>query len=176
MNQPLFPLFWLDMEMTGLDANTQQIIEIAMIVTDIEFNTLETFECIVYQPQEILDHMDDWCKVHHAKTGLLAKIPFGIPLQDAENALIQIIEKYSPKDRAILAGNSIHQDRKFIDRWMEKLSKKLHYRMCDVSSFKIIFENKYKKKYKKQNQHRALADINESISELKFYLNALKYH
>lgn len=174
MKQSIFPLFWLDMEMTGLDANTQQILEIALIVTDIDFNILETFESIVYQPQEVLDNMDEWCKVHHAKTGLTSKIPFGIPLIEVENSLIQIIKKYSPTDKAVLAGNSIHQDRKFIDKWMEKFSKKLHYRMCDVSSFKIIFEHKYGKKYKKQNQHRALADIQESIEELKFYLSSLK--
>jgi len=174
MNQPLFPLFWLDMEMTGLDATTQQIIEIALIVTDIEFNILETFECVVFQNDDVLNNMDDWCKMHHGKTGLLAKIPFGTPLKEVEKSLLQIVEKYSPKEKAVLAGNSIHQDRKFVDRWMPDFSSKLHYRMCDVSSFKIIFEHKYKKKYKKQNQHRALADIQESIAELKFYLSFMK--
>lgn len=168
------PLFWFDMEMSGLDAQTQYILEVALIVTDENFTVLETFESVIYQSADVIDNMDIWCKVQHAKTGLTAKIPFGLPLDEVEDTLINIVTKYCPNDKAILAGNSIHQDRKFIDKWMQKLSHKLHYRMCDVSSFKIIFENKYKKKYKKQNKHRALEDIQESIDELKFYLSFVK--
>ena len=171
MEKPPFPLFWLDMEMTGLDANTQHILEVALVVTDEKFNVLETFESVVFQPQEIIDNMDSWCKTQHAKTGLVQKVPFGMQLSDVENALIEIVQKYCPKDKAILAGNSIHQDRKFVDKWMGKFASKLHYRMCDVSSFKIVFEHKYNQKYKKQNKHRALDDVHESIEELKFYLS-----
>jgi len=174
MEKECTPFFWIDLEMTGLDVNVHHILEVALVVTDEKFNVLETFESVVYQTDEVLEKMDPWCVQQHAKTGLTQKIPSGLPLLNVERQLIDIVQKYSPNKQAIIAGNSIHQDRKFIDTWMENLSKLLHYRMCDVSSFKIIFEAKYKKKFKKQNKHRALDDIYESIAELKFYLQSFE--
>ncbi len=174
MQNDTTPLFWLDMEMTGLDVNTEHILEVALIVTDAQMNVLDTYESIIYQPQSIMTNMNEWSTVHHKKTGLTDKVPFGESLEVVEQQLIDILKKHSPKEKAILAGNSIHQDRKFLDKWMEKLSNLLHYRMCDVSSFKIIFEHKYKQKFNKKNMHRALDDIHESIAELKFYLSFIE--
>ncbi|MFN3697877.1 MAG: oligoribonuclease [Pseudobdellovibrio sp.] len=170
-------LFWLDMEMTGLDVNKEVVIEVACIVTDLNFKELETFETVVKQPQSYLDSMDEWNKKHHGDSGLTAKVPHGMEPSAVEFHLISMIERHFPdaqrdrKMRPILAGNSISQDRLFIDKYFTKLSEKLHYRMLDVSSWKIIFNNKFEKVYKKQNSHRALDDIRESIGELRYYLD-----
>lgn len=172
-------LFWLDMEMTGLDVNKEVIIEVACIVTDMNFRELDSFETVVKQPQSYLDSMDAWNTEHHGKSGLTAKVPNGMEPDFVEAKLIDMIDKHFPlsktdlKKRPILAGNSIMQDRLFIDQYFKKLSARLHYRMVDVSSFKVIINNKYNIEYKKQNSHRALDDIRESIGELKYYLNYL---
>lgn len=173
-------LLWLDMEMSGLDVQKEAIIEVACIVTDMNFRELDSFETVVKQPQHYIDNMDSWNKEHHGKSGLIAKIPAGMDPEFVETKLIDMIDKHFPlsktdlKKRPILAGNSIMQDRLFIDRYFVKLSSRLHYRMVDVSSFKVVMTNKYDIEYKKQNSHRALDDIRESIGELKFYLDHLK--
>lgn len=173
-------LFWLDMEMTGLDVNKEVVIEVACIVTDINFKELESFEAIVKQPQHYLDSMDEWNTQHHGQSGLTAKVPFGMEPSAVEYNLISMIERHFPEAaqdrqlRPMLAGNSIAQDRLFIDKYFPRLSDKLHYRMLDVSSWKIIFNNKFEKFYKKQNSHRALDDIRESIGELRFYLDQIQ--
>lgn len=170
-------LFWLDMEMSGLDVNKEVIIEVACIVTDMNFRELDSFETVVKQPQAFLDNMDAWNKEHHGKSGLTSKVPMGMEPDMVEAKLIDLINRYFPlsktdlKKRPILAGNSIMQDRLFIDKYFLNLSARLHYRMVDVSSFKIIMNNKYDISYKKQNSHRALDDIRESIGELRFYLD-----
>ncbi len=169
-------LFWLDMEMSGLDVNKEVIIEVACIVTDMNFRELDCFETVVKQPQSYIDNMDAWNKEHHGKSGLTAKIPTGMDPEMVEHKLVDLINKHFPlsktdlKKRPILAGNSIAQDRLFIDKYFKDLSGRLHYRMVDVSSFKVVMNNKYDMEYKKQNSHRALDDIRESIGELKFYL------
>jgi len=173
-------LLWLDMEMTGLDVNKEVIIEVACIVTDMNFKELDVFETVVKQPQSYLDNMDSWNKDHHGKSGLTAKVPTGMDPDFVEAKMIDLINKHFPdsstdlKKRPILAGNSIMQDRLFIDKYFKKLSSRLHYRMVDVSSFKIMLNNKYNLEYRKQNSHRALDDIRESIGELKFYLNSIQ--
>ena len=170
-------LLWLDMEMSGLDVNKEVVIEVACIVTDLNFRELECFETVVKQPQSYLDNMDAWNKEHHGKSGLTAKVPFGMEPDMVEAKLIDIIDKHFPesktdlKKRPILAGNSIMQDRVFIDKYFKKLAARLHYRMVDVSSYKVIITNKFEIEYKKQNSHRALDDIRESIGELRFYLD-----
>ncbi len=170
-------LLWLDMEMTGLDVNKEVVIEVACIVTDMNFRELDSFETIVKQPQSYLDSMDSWNTEHHGKSGLTAKVPTGMDPEMMEMKLIDLINKHFPlsktdlKKRPIMAGNSIAQDRLFIDKYFKNLSARLHYRMVDVSSFKVVMNNKYNLEYKKQNSHRALDDIRESIGELKFYLS-----
>lgn len=170
-------LFWLDMEMSGLDVNKEVIIEVACIVTDMNFRELDCFETVVKQPQVYLDNMDAWNKEHHTKSGLAAKVPHGMEPDMVEAKLVDLIDKHFPlsktelKKRPILAGNSIMQDRIFIDKYFKILSSRLHYRMVDVSSFKVVMTNKFDIEYKKQNSHRALDDIRESIGELRFYLD-----
>ncbi len=170
-------LFWLDMEMTGLDVEKEVIIEVAAIVTDLNFAELETFETVVKQPQKYLDGMDAWNTEHHKKSGLTAKVPFGMDPDQVEAKLVDMVKKHfpDPKDRPVLAGNSIMQDRLFIDKYMKDLSSRLHYRMVDVSSWKVIINNKFKYVYEKSNKHRALEDIRESIQELRHYCDKLNF-
>jgi oligoribonuclease len=172
-------LLWIDLEMTGLDVSKEVIIETAAVVTDFDFKVLDQYESVVNQPNTFLENMDQWNKQHHKDSGLLAKIPYGASPEKVEEDLLDLIKKHWPKpekkeDKPILAGNSIHQDRLFIDKYWTELSSQLHYRMLDVSSFKIIFNNKFNQKYQKKNQHRAFEDIQESINELKFYLSFFK--
>ena len=169
-------LFWVDLEMTGLNVETEVIIEVAAIVTDLDFTELACFETAVKQPQSYLDNMDAWNTEHHGASGLTAKVPQGMPPESVEDELIKLIQTHfpDPKDRPVLAGNSIGQDRVFINKHMPRLAALLHYRMLDVSSWKIIFNNKYNFKHDKQGKHRALDDIRESISELKAYLKFIQ--
>jgi len=164
-------LFWIDLEMTGLDVEKEVIIEAAAIVTDMNFAELATFEAVVRQPQEYLDRMDAWNTEHHGKSGLTAKVPMGMEPSYVEGKLIELVDRYfpNPKDKPILAGNSISQDRLFIDKYFKKFSQRLHYRALDVTSWKIIFREKFGREIKKTNQHRALDDIRESIQELQYY-------
>lgn len=164
-------LYWLDMEMTGLDVGKEVIIEVAAIVTDLNFRELGSFEAIVKQPQSYLDNMDAWNTEHHGASGLTAKVPFGMEPTAVEHHLVQLAKQHFPdhKDRPVLAGNSIGQDRLFIDKYFKNFSEVLHYRMLDVTSWKVMLLNKFGIVYKKHNQHRALDDIRESIQELQFY-------
>lgn len=165
-------LLWVDLEMTGLDPSREVIIECAAIVTDMNFKILETYETVVKQEQSFLDSMDDWNKKHHGASGLTAKVSQGREPKLVEDDLLQLIARHwvNEAERPILTGNSISQDRSFISRYWPRLNEKLHYRMLDVSSWKIIFNNKYDKKFEKQDKHRALDDIRASIAELQFYL------
>lgn len=166
-------LFWLDMEMTGLDVEQEVIIEVAAIITDLNFRELDTFHNIVKQPQKYLDEMDDWNTEHHTKSGLVAKVPHGSDPEVVEQRLLDFLKKHfpNPKERPIMAGNSIHQDRLFIDKYMPALAERLHYRMMDVSSWKVIFREKFGFAYSKHNQHRALDDVRESIQEMRTYVD-----
>lgn len=173
-------LFWIDMEMTGLDVQREVIIEVAAIITDIQLRELESFETVVKQPQSFLDSMDAWNKEHHGKSGLTAKVPSGMDAEMVETKLNDLVHRHfplaqsNPKARPLLAGNSIMQDRLFLDKYFKSFASKLHYRMVDVSSWKVIMNNRFGLVYKKQNSHRALDDIRESIGELRFYLDRVK--
>lgn len=164
-------LFWLDMEMTGLDVNKEVIIEVAAIITDFNFQELDQFETVVRQPQHYLDNMDAWNTEHHRKSGLTAKVPYGMAPDLVEAKLCDLVKKHfpDPRNKPILAGNSINQDRLFIDKYMPEFGQRLHYRVVDVSSWKVIMNKKFGYTYSKSNQHRALDDIRESIQELKNY-------
>lgn len=164
-------LLWIDLEMTGLDVEKEVIIEAAAIVTDKDLNPVDTYQTVIKQDQKYIDAMDDWNTTHHKASGLTDQIPNGKDPKDAEAELIQFIKKHFGETPAILAGNSISQDRKFIDKYMTELEKILHYRMLDVSSWKLVFKDHYQKEYKKNNTHRALDDIKESINELKHYMS-----
>ncbi len=167
-------IFWIDLEMTGLDVVENVIIEFAGIVTDVQLEELGQFHTIVFQPQEELDKMDEWNQKTHGGSGLLGNIPNGKPLDVVETELLDFLADHFTSGEVVIAGNSIHQDRKFIDRYMPRLAAFLHYRMLDVSSFKLVFKDMYKVHFAKGNSHRALDDINESISELKHYMGYIK--
>lgn len=163
-------LFWLDLEMTGLDDTKDSILEVAAVVTDLNLTPVHEYQAVVFQPASVLENMNDWCKENHGKSGLTADVPYGKPIDVVENELISIAEKFF-SDRIVIVGNSIGNDRRFIDRYWKKFEKKLHYRMIDVSSFKEIYREKWGVKFEKKNAHRALGDIHESIAELKHYLS-----
>ncbi|MCX7977623.1 MAG: oligoribonuclease [Bdellovibrionaceae bacterium] len=169
-------LLWVDMEMTGLDVNREVILEVAAIVTDLHFNELETFDAILKQPQHYLENMDEWNTRVHGASGWIAKVPFGMDPVVAEDCLVALVMRHFPdaNEKPVLAGNSIAQDRLFIDRHMPRLSALLHYRMLDVTSWKLIMFNRFGVKTQKENKHRALDDIRESIKELQTYLQYVK--
>ncbi len=169
-------LVWLDMEMTGLDPERERIIEVATIITDGQLVEVATGpELVIHQPDEILAAMDDWNKSHHGASGLVDRVKAStVSDADAEAQTIAFINQYvSVKDRPVLAGNSIHQDRRFIRRYMPALEKRLHYRMVDVSTIKELarrwFPQVIAKQPTKKETHRALDDIRESIDELRYY-------
>ncbi len=165
-------LFWVDLEMTGLDEKYDAIIEVAVVITDYDFKPLEEYSRVVFQPPAILARMDEWCTKTHGESGLTALIPNGSPLADVEKDLIQLADRHwDKKDRIVLTGNSIGNDKRFIDAYMPDFAKRLHYRVIDVSSYKEIFREKWGIKVDKKNKHRAVGDIHESIRELETYLS-----
>lgn len=167
-------LVWLDMEMTGLDYQTNVIIEIAVVITDVNLNILDQSPSYaIFQPEEELQKMDKWNVSAHTKSGLIERVRQSkFSLDFVENELLKLIAKYVPKHESPLCGNSVHQDRKFMNKYMHKLENYLHYRNLDVSTIKELARRWYPdiaKQFKKHNKHEALADIIESINEMKFY-------
>ena len=169
-------LCWLDMEMTGLLPEKDVIIEVGCVMTDMQFNELESYENVVHQDQKHLDGMDKWNQKCHRKSGLYPLIAGGRDLVSVETDLLHLIEQhFSDSERVVLAGNCIFQDRSFIRRHMPRLEQKLFYRMLDVSSWKLLFAGKGFV-FEKENRHRALSDTRESIKELRFYLQNMSFH
>lgn len=177
INKRLVPskLLWIDLEMTGLDSKTDVIIEVACEVTDFDFKTLASYEAVISQPDESLENMNDWSKVQHKASGLIDRIKSeGRPQKDVVHELVGFIKAQFGSEPAVLAGNSIHNDRMFIRRHWPEVEELLHYRMLDVTSFKILMQAKYKVNFAKKEVHRAFDDIQASIAELQFYIEALK--
>ncbi len=167
-------LVWLDMEMTGLDPNKNVVIEVAVVITDSELNILaESPSYAIRQPAEELAKMDKWNVSTHTRSGLLERIATsGIDLAEAEKQILKLLKKHVAKGSSPLCGNTIHQDRKFMVLYMPVLEEYLHYRNIDVSSIKELARRWNPSIYdgfKKHNKHEALADIHESIEELKYY-------
>lgn len=172
---PASKLLWVDLEMTGLDVNKDVIIEIAAEVTDFNFKTLASYEAVITQPQEILDGMDEWCQQQHSASGLLDRIATsGQDEKEVIHQFVGFIKAQFGDEPAVLAGNSIHNDRNFIKKWWPEVDALLHYRMLDVSSFKILMQSKYDETFDKKEVHRAFDDIQASIAELQHYLEVLK--
>jgi oligoribonuclease len=162
--------------MTGLEPATDRILEVATILTDGQLTELATGpELVIHQPAEVLAAMDDWNTRHHGASGLTQRVVEStLSCADAEAQTLAFLAAHVPaKDRPVLAGNSIHQDRRFIRRYMPALEKRLHYRMVDVSTIKELARRWYPQAVARQpakrDTHRALDDIRESIEELRFY-------
>lgn len=168
-------LLWIDLEMTGLDVEKERIIEVGAIITDLQFNEVSSYHAVVQQPPELLEQMDEWNQKHHKESGLLDQIPQGLPEPVAEEQLMEWIEQHYPaNEKLVLAGNSIWQDRRFIEKYWPRLAKKLHYRMLDVTAWKVLFVHRLGVEHQKTNAHRATDDIRESIGELKTYFNFVR--
>ncbi len=171
-NDEMSKFFWIDLEMTGLDVKKDRILEVAAIVTDLQFNTLETYESVVWQSPEVIAGMNAWCQKTHRESGLVDRIPHGKPLGEVEADLLALIHRHFAADeRIVLAGNSVSNDQAFLLEYCRKFAERLHYRVIDVSSFKQVFKSCYGVKVNKTNKHRAIDDILESIAELKHYLS-----
>lgn len=168
-------LLWVDLEMTGLDVDKDVIIEVACEVTDFDFKTLASYEAVISQPDIALSDMNDWSKTQHKASGLIDRIKAqGRDEKEVVHELVGFIKAQFGDEAAVLAGNSIHNDRKFIAKWWPEVEELLHYRMVDVSSLKIIMDAKYGVKFGKKEVHRAFDDIQASIAELQYYLETLK--
>ncbi len=172
-------LVWIDCEMTGLDLQVDALIEVAMLITDADLNIVgDGVDLVIKPPQEALDTMPDVVRKMHTTSGLLDELDAGMTLAEAEAALLAAVREYIPEPRkAPLCGNSIATDRGFIARDLVELDNHLHYRMIDVSSVKELARRWYPRVYfaspEKRGGHRALADIQESITELRYYRQAL---
>ena len=163
-------LLWMDLEMTGLDPASQRIIEVAVIVTDYKLNELASYEAVVHQSADVLDTAEDFPKqTFGGPGGLFEQVAVSQKSEtQVEAELLAFVGEHF-SEPAILAGNSIHQDRRFIRQWWAELDKHLHYRMLDVSSWKVFRQGLGMPLYEKKESHRALDDIRESIAELKMY-------
>ncbi|MFE6969622.1 oligoribonuclease [Isoptericola sp. NPDC057653] len=172
-------IVWIDCEMTGLDLRADALVEVAAVVTDSELNVLgEGVDVVVAPPAAALEQMNDFVRDMHTTSGLLEELPAGMTLAEAEQAVLDYVREWVPDPgKAPLAGNSVGTDKMFLDRDMPELVGHLHYRIVDVSSIKELARRWYPRVYfaspKKEGGHRALADILESIDELRYYREAL---
>ncbi|GAB1604729.1 oligoribonuclease, mitochondrial-like [Argonauta hians] len=168
-------IVWVDLEMTGLDLETDKIIEIACIITDSQLNTIaEISPVVINQPDSLLNGMSEWCKEHHGKSGLTEAVRKSkINLESAEETLLTFLKQHVPERKCPLAGNSIHVDKMFLQKYMPRFTEFLHYRIIDVSTIKELCRRWYKVEFKNAPQkmlsHRGQEDIKESIKELQYY-------
>lgn len=176
-------ILWVDLEMTGLNPEKDRILEVAAIITDWNFNEIATFESAVKVSPKIIEERmvgDFWDKFSDVKNSLIEQNKqSSSSSKEVEQELISFLNEYFKEDisnneKIILAGNSIHQDRRFIRSEWKNLDELLHYRMLDVSSWKIVMNEKYHRVFAKPEEHRALDDIRGSIMELKYYLKKVK--
>ena len=174
MAQDQNALVWLDMEMTGLDPDNDRIIELAVVVTNSQLEVVaESAVWVVHQDDAVLDGMDDWNKKTHGKSGLVLKVKSSkLAEVDVETQCLEFLKRHVPLGKSPMCGNSICQDRRFMARYMPKLEAYFHYRNLDVSTLKELckrWQPEIAKGVKKGGKHEALADIYESIEELKYY-------
>jgi oligoribonuclease len=174
-NDVIGNLVWLDLEMTGLTIATDVILEIGTVITDGNLNVIaEGPSFAIHQPEEKLAAMGKWCQDQHSRTGLIEAVRNStISLQQAEEQTLAFIKEHCMPGTGVLSGNTVWQDRVFLDKYMPSISNYLHYRIIDVSSIKELVkrwypDNKYIE-FKKSDRHRALSDVYESVEELKWY-------
>lgn len=167
-------LLWVDLEMTGLEPAKDVLLEVAAEITDFDFKTLASYEARIKQRREtVVSRMQKniwWREFPENRDDFVNRLDEGKPLAQVERELIELVEQHFTHEMAVLAGNSIYNDRLFIKQWMPNLDLKLHYRMLDVSSFKILMQGKHGEVFEKQSVHRAFDDIQASIAELQHYL------
>ena len=167
-------LLWVDMEMSGLSPDTDRVLELAMVVTDAELNIVAEGPVIaVYQDDSVLDGMDAWNRLTHARSGLTSRVRESrVDEAEAERQMLDWAARYVPAGRSPMCGNSICQDRRFMARWMPRLEAFFHYRNLDVSTLKELarrWKPDVYRTFEKKSRHEALADVYESIEELKHY-------
>jgi oligoribonuclease len=172
-------LVWIDCEMTGLDLSVDELVEIAIVVTDFELRPMHPgFQIVIKPDASAFEHMNEFVTEMHRSSGLLDEIPLGVSVADAEFQALEYIQQYVPLEgKAPLAGNTIGTDRMFLAKYMPRVDRWLHYRNVDVSSIKELSRRWYPRAYihapAKDGGHRALADIRESIRELAYYRQAV---
>lgn len=173
-------LLWVDLEMTGLNARDDVILEIAAEITDFDFKTLASYEATVSHPRElVVERMRQntwWQDYPENRDEFVQKLADGKPSEQIEQEMIALVKEQFGTEPAVLAGNSIHSDRAFIKQWWPELDLKLHYRMLDVSAWKVFMQGKYGVQFEKKEVHRAFDDIQASIAELQHYLAWFKEH
>lgn len=181
MTKPAFKpkrILWMDLEMTGLDPVKDRILEVACIVTDWDFNEIASYAAVKRVGSRLMKKRmvgAFWDEFPEVRDELIAQNQTGMNGRTVENELLAFIdEHFIGEAKVLLAGNSIHQDRRFIANEWTRLDERLHYRMLDVSAWKVVFEGKYKKKFAKPEAHRALDDIRGSIEELQYYLKKVR--
>lgn len=166
-------LIWIDLEMTGLDPQVDKILEIATVITDDELNIIaQGPDLVIHQSEDVLARMNEWCQLQHKKSGLIEAVRSSIMCEEqAMDETLAFLKDHCDENSTPLCGNSVWQDKFFLQQHMPKLAAFFHYRIVDVSSIKLVI-NRWTKQYrlfKKSDGHRALDDIIESIGELKFY-------
>ncbi len=173
-------IIWLDLEMTGLDANADLILEVAAIITDWNFTELGTYEGIVQNDEAALESRLEtngafWNLHPKTRSGLTEQNGTGEKLEQIEDELLAFIgAHFTTEQTVLLGGNSIHIDRRFITAYWPRLDSRLYYRMLDVTAWKVVMESKYGKRFTKPEVHRALEDIRGSIQELQYYLGKVQ--
>lgn len=167
-------LIWIDMEMSGLNPETDRVLEVAIVITDAQLNIItEAPVLVVHQSDAVLDAMDNWNQSTHKKSGLIDRVKASTLTEaDVEEQMIAFLAQYVPSGVSPLCGNSVHQDRRFLVRYLPKLDSYFHYRLIDVSTLKEL-ARRWKPEVLagmvKHGKHEALADIHESIEELRYY-------
>lgn len=171
-------LLWIDLEMTGLEPQKDLILEVAAIVTDFNFEEQATYQTTINHPKTLVTKRIQanswWADYPKNRDMFLNNLTKGKDLEVVERELITLIKKHFNNQPVILAGNSIYNDRLFIKQWMKKLESKLHYRMLDVSAWKVLMQGKFNNEFQKPEVHRAMDDIKGSIRELQFYIEWFK--
>ncbi|MBS1218469.1 MAG: 3-to-5 oligoribonuclease [Proteobacteria bacterium] len=167
-------LIWIDMEMSGLNPETDRVLEIACVITDAQLNIVaEAPVLVIHQPDAVLDVMDNWNKSTHKKSGLIDRVRAStLSEAQAEEQMIAFLGQYVPSGVSPICGNSVHQDRRFLVRYLPKLDGYFHYRLIDVSTLKELarrWKPEVLNGMVKHGKHEALADIHESIEELRYY-------
>ena len=171
-------ILWVDLEMTGLDPVEDRILEVGAIVTDWDFKEIARFEAVKKVGPNLMKKRmvgEFWDEFSDVRDALIAQNTDGKNGRTVENELLAFIDEHiGAEGKVLLAGNSIHQDRRFIANEWQRLDARLHYRMLDVSAWKVVFEGKFRKKFAKPEAHRAIDDIRGSIEELQYYLKKVK--